>query len=350
MKSLFSNILKFSVISAIAVCGLCACSDDSSNNSGSNQDPNNIVPPPDTIPTPTAISPITINSMKTQASGDRSIFMISGGAGLNLNDTTAIPKGAEVYFMEIKLSINKIVNGQVAGTPLQVTCNGEPCRLKTPLQIINLAELNAVVEDHNRSDCGTFRITASYFASYDANQPHMFVDNDSYEFVREESACEVPEENPTPVETPQSKVVLTSYEVTVNTKKGDGLSLATGSVVPADQADLRFTSDDLTDEIKVATGNGATIAAYTNDADGNYDDDWNITDLPPEPVHMSDFRFSERSMGTSIPFFDSFVFYVVKTTNYNAETGDGFYAFTTKSTTIPDDNKNIQITLLVYKK
>ena len=101
MKSLFSNILKFSVISAIAVCGLCACSDDSSNNSGSNQDPNNIVPPPDTIPTPTAISPIVVNQMSVQSNGERSVFIISGSAGLNLNDTTSIPKGAEVYFMEI---------------------------------------------------------------------------------------------------------------------------------------------------------------------------------------------------------------------------------------------------------
>lgn len=350
MKSLFSNILKLSAISAIALCGFCGCSDDGSSGTAAQQDvtPNNNAPA-DPIREESDTSPIRINKMSISSNGLRTSFIIGGGAVIDQNDTVSVPKGAEAFFMNMQMSVSKIVNGELKKTPLTVTCQGAPCALTSPVQTINLTEMGARIEDNNKSDCGEFRITISYAASYDLADPEKFISNDFIDFTREQTYCEE-EKQPEQQVNPADLVTLTSYEVVVNTKKGDGLSLATGATVPAAQADLIFASDDLSGEISITTSNGAKITPYSNDGDNNYDDDWNIKTLPPDPVHMSDFRFRATTLSTGVGYFDSFIFYVVTTPNYNAETGDGFYAFTAKKVGIADENKNIQVTLLVYKK
>lgn len=336
-------------MSAIALCGFCGCSDDSSSGTAPQQtNQENSTPAPE-VRKQTDVSAIRINKMGITPNGLRTSFILTGGAVIDQNDTVAVPKGAEAYFMSMELSIAKIVNGQLMNTPLKVTCQGAPCVLTNPIQTINLTELGARIDDENKADCGDFRITISYAASYDANDPTMFVSNDVIDFTRDQSVCEEPAQ-PVPVENPADKIVLTSYEITVNTKNSEGVSLATGTVVPAGQADLIFTSDDVTGEIKVGTGNGAKIAPYSNDSDNNYDDDWSAKSLPPSPVKMSDFRFRTSNLSTTVGYFDSFIFYIVTTPNYNADTGDGFYAFAAKGSTIADENKNIKVTIIVFKK
>ena len=98
------------------------------------------------------------------------------------------------------------------------------------------------------------------------------------------------------------------------------------------------------------TQNGVQITPYSNNRDKNYDDDWTINLLPPAPAHMSDFRFKKGGLTTSSDF-ESFMFYVAIGANYNAETGDGFYAFTLQSKSdTPDANGNYALSILMFKK
>lgn len=303
----------------------------------------------DAIRIPAISSPIKINEMKVMPNQDQTKFAITGGALLDLADTMDLPSGAEIYFMDFKIKIFKVMDGTMYETPLQVTCGGMPCRFSAITQVVNFAEMEAVVEDKDKSDCGDFQIVVSYYASYDASILDMYVASDFVNFTRDEDYCKEPEQDiPTG---PGTNVVMKPYEVTINTKKNDGFSLSTGKVVPAGEADVYFTSDDLTEEIIAHTNNGVEITPYRNDKDLIFDDDWYYENLPPEPVHMSDFRYEESDFTTLIPSVDAYIFYIVRTPDYNIETGDGLYAFSIKHESAQNvDDGNIQVTLFVYRK
>ena len=350
MRSLFSTALKFSAISALALCNFVACSDDSSSNASSDtpqQSSTPVVGPQQS----TLLSPITIGQYTTEISPDGSYLNVAGSASLNLMDSAAIPAGVEVYFTNFEFILAKVENGIPMQTQLQITCNGSPCRLEKPAQVVNLTQISTTISNFGENDCGTFRIYSTYYASYDANQPNMFIKTDSSDFTRPQSYCQVQQPViPQQAIVPGENVILTSYTVALNTKSGDGLSLSTGTVVPQAQADIYFTSDELTDEIKVHSSNGFQLTDYTNADDmNNFDDDWSKDLLPPEPAHMSDFRFRKNKLSTSADF-TSYVFYIALGANYNEETGDGFYTFTELDHTVADANHNIVVTLLVYKK
>lgn len=352
MKSLFSSVLKFSAISTIALCGFFGCSGDSSSGSDDTGIGGDQGTPMEEIPQNTELAPIKPQPLTVEPNGVNSLFMINGGASLDLLDTTAIPTGAEVVFTKLQLRLGKVgADGSIQTTPLQITCGGQVCDRNLAQPFISLTELQANIKDDNKSDCGTFRIFATYYASYDANNMEMFIKSDSVDFTRPQDACEeVKQPEPQEVVVPGSNVALTYYTIKVNTKAGDGLSLATGTVVPVAQADIYFNSDELTDEIKMYTGNGFQLTEYINGDDvENFADDWTKDMLPPDPAHMSDFRFKTNRLQTSSDF-TSYMFYIALGPNYNAETGDGFYAFTELDESVADANHNIEITLLVYKK
>lgn len=348
MKSLFSTVLKFSAISTFVLCGFVACSDDASStgNDNNHQGSDNITKPPQT----TDEHPITIGKYTAEISPDGSYFIVSGSANINVMDTVAIPAGEEAYFTDFQFTLAKIENGVPVKTQAQIFCNGQPCALQSYTQVVNLTQLSTTISNFGENDCGTFRIYSTYYASYDLNNPSMYIMTDSSDITRPQSYCETQSAQPvTPAPTPGENIILTSYTVNVNTKMGDGLSLATGTVVPQAQADIYFTSDDLTDEIKIHSGNGFQFTEYINGDDTDYSDDWNITFLPSDPVTMNLFRFRTNKLET-VSDFMNLTFYIALGTNYNADTGDGFYAITEADQSIADANHNLVITLLVYKK
>lgn len=348
MKYPISRYLLTITMGAIALIGYTACSDDSS--SKATQPDQQTIPDAPVLPATTEISPVIPSPLTITSNPDQTKFRISGGATLNLNDTTAIPAGTEVAFTNMTLDLVKLnPAGGTTGTPLQVTFNKPAGAIGT----INWYDLGASINDENKSDCGTFMLYATYMASYDANNPSMYVSRDSATFVREDIYCqEIVEDTTTKVpEAPGANIELVFATVNVGTKDGTGISLASMSAVPVANADLTFSSDELTGVITIRSANGVQITEYTNQKRKPFDDDWTAEDLPPAPAHMSDFRFSEKSLTTAIEGFDSFMFYVATTPSYNSETGDGFYAFTLQSKApTPEANGNIPITVLIYKK
>ncbi len=347
MKYPFSRYLFMLTMSAAIVAGYTACSDDDSGSSPTPDQPD--VPDTPVLPTTTAISPVSPLPITVTVSGDGSRMVINGGASFDLLDTTTIPTGAEVAFTNAELSLAKISEtGAVVGTPLQITYNP----IQGAMPNINWGDQGAVIIDNDKSDCGTFIIYATYMATYDASQPNMYVTRDSATFVREASHCEEIPETPTqtPEELAAAAVELVSAVVNVGTKDGKGLSLASATAADASTSDIIFTADELTGKVTMHTQNGVQITAYSNDRDKNYDDDWTISLLPPSPAHMSDFRFRKGNLTTTLAL-ESYKFYVAIGSNYNEQTGDGFYAFTLqeKSDT-PDANGNYALTILMFKK
>lgn len=333
---------------AIALIGFAACSDDES--SGTTKPDQGIVPDTPVLPATTDISPVIPSPITVSPNPDKTKFRISGGATLNLNDTTTIPAGTEVAFTNMTLDLVKLnPAGGTTGTPLQVTFDKPAGAVGT----INWYELGASINDENKSDCGTFMLYATYMATYDAAKPNMYVTRDSVTFVREDTYCQaIVEDTTTKVpEAPGANIELVMSTIDVGTKDGTGISLASMSAVPVANADLTFSSDELTGVITIRSANGVQIAEYTNQKRKPYTDDWTAEDLPPAPAHMSDFRFSEKSLTTAVEGFDSFMFYVATTPSYNSETGDGFYAFTLQhKAATPDANGNFPMTVLIYKK
>lgn len=349
MKYPISHYLLTVAVSAAVFIGFTACSDDPSSSNNTKTDDGKPVIPTPVLPPVTEISPVVTNPMSVDFNPDGTRAVISGGATLNLLDTTAIPAGAEVAFTSVELSLVKVTPTGTTGTPLQVTFNKPAGAIAN----VNWSELGANIADDNRSDCGSFRLYATYMASYDAAKPSMYVSRDSLDFIRNETYCQEPtiDTTTTPIQQPGSTVELTFFTVEVGTKDGTGISLASGTAVPLASADLYFTSDELTGVIYIHSANGVQIAEYTNARDSKYEDDWTSEDLPPEPAHMSDFRFKEKSLTTALEGFDKYMFYIATTPSYNATTGDGFFAFTlfAKPDT-PDANNNYNLTVLIYKK
>ena len=335
-------------MSAAMLVSYTACSDDSSG--GSSTDPDTpTVPDTPQLPEVTLVSPVSPLPISVTVSGDGSRMVINGGATFDLLDTTTIPTGAEVAFTNAELSLAKVSeSGAIIGTTLQITYTPIPA----PLANVNWGDQGAMIIDDNKSDCGTFIIYATYMATYDASNPNMYVTRDSATFVRDQSFCEVIPETPTqtPEEIAAASIELVSAVINVGTKDGQGVSLAAATTADASTSDLIFTADELTGKITMHTQNGFQITEYSNTRDKNYDDDWTISMLPPSPAHMGDFRFRKSNLVPTLAL-ESYKFYVVIGSNYNEQTGDGFYAFTLqdKSDT-PDANGNYSLVLLLFKK
>lgn len=347
MKYAFSHYLLTVAMSSAMLIGYTACSDDESGNStGPSQQP---FDESSELPTITSISPIVPTTLNVRVNGDGTLMLIEGGAKLDLLDTTAIPTGAEINFTSAKLILAKITEtGEIVKSPLTIANDS----VTGPVPNINWGQYGASITDNNKADCGSFRVYAVYNASYDSNIPNMYVSIDSTNFVRDQSFCEVIPETPTqtPEQIAAESVELVSAVVNLGTKSSEGLSLATATTVPTASADIVFISDDLTGKISMYTQNGVQVTPYSNNRDKNYDDDWTINLLPPAPAHMSDFRFKKGGLTTSSDF-ESFMFYVAIGANYNAETGDGFYAFTLQSKSdTPDANGNYALSILMFKK
>lgn len=348
MKLPFSHYLLMIATSAIALVGFTACSDDESSSPSDPGTTTTTVDQPPDLATPTELSPIVPRPLSVDFNGDGTYAKIEGGAILDLLDTTAIPADAEIAFTEVSLILAKVTEtGARQQTPLQLSYNS----LSAPTPNINWGNLSAKITDNNKSDCGTFMLYAVYNATYDINVPNMFVSIDSVMFVRDQQYCEEVQETP-----PQSQeqlaaqtVELAPFVINIGTKNATGISLETGTSVSNATADLIFTADELTGKITVHGQNGIQVAPYSNNKDKDFDDDWTIKKLP-EQAHLSDFRFKKNSLAATCEF-ESFMFYVAIGPNYNAETGDGFYAFTLQERSdTPDQNGNFDLTIFMFKK
>lgn len=346
----FANKAFLTAICTSALFGLAACSSDSSTHSSNGEVPNPDQPTQIELPTSTLISPILFSTMSATPNGNQTIFKINGDAHFNLEDTLALTKDSEPAFTKIKFTITKIVNGATMSTTATIAPDSVvyPDITGSFPDKINFSELNLTAS--NITECGTYRIYATAYASDDITNYNKFITKDSVQFTRDEILCAVNNNPASSSSTPEQSIILKKTIIPVNTANGEGLSLTTLAPVPTATADISIIVTEVTNEIKLVAKNGFQIAAYSNNADKNYTDDWNSFELPPEPAKMSDFRFKENALGTTIAPFDEGLSYVAIAPNYNKETGDGFYALINQGSTIPDPNRNITLTFIVYSK
>lgn len=341
-KKIFLSALCISV-----AFGLAACSDKKSSTEPE-VNPNPDIPSAPVIPEATVLSPIEFSQMTATTFGTANIFKINGDAHFNLEDTTSLVTGNDPVFTKIEFALTKIVNGALTGTTATITPQVMDYS-QAPMfpDKVNFSEINLTVD--NVTDCGTFRVYVTAYASDGVSNYNKFISKDSVEFTRDEALCVIPDVSSSSTN-PGDLVILTKTIIPVSTADAQGLSLTTKSAVPKANADLTISIQDVTNEIKLIANNGFRIGIYSNNGDANYNDDWSSFELPPEPVKMSDFRFRETSLGTSVSPFNEGLSYVALAPNYNPETGEGFYAIMNQGSTIPDANNNIVLTFIVYSK
>lgn len=338
-----------------AAFGLTACSDDKSS-SPSNDPINPNTPDAPVIPEATVISPVRFSDMTATANGDQTIFKINGDAHFDLEDTTSLVTGNAPVFTKVEFALTKVVNNTITGTTATITptlmdYSVTPATLDTQFpDKVNFSELNLTVS--NVTECGTYQVFVTAYASDDATKMDKFISKNSVTFVRDEALCAAQQQQQQQQQqtNPADLILLTKTDISVSTADAQGLSFTTKSAVPKANADITISIQDVTNEIKLTANNGFKIGIYSNNGDKNYDDDWCKFVLPPEPVKLSDFRFREASLGTTISPFDEGLAYVAIAPNYNAETGEGFYAFIKNEATIPDANKDIVLSFIVYSK
>lgn len=355
------NILKCGLISAALVAGAMSifsgCTESSSDpyvipTSSSYVPPaSSAYVPRDTV---TLFSPIRFTDLSATANGEQNTFTFSGSAFLDGWDTLANvnslndPQFTDIIF---DLALVDPATGTVSETQLTPFLTYD--KGVFPRSNINLVEMGVKLYDPYKTECGMFRLYLYAYAtndtigtaSYDSKR---FVSIDSLDFFRDESKCVEEQLVSSSSEAAIPKVELVRGEGSFST--ANGFSFTTGTEVPAAEADITITVTE-TEELILQGHNGFRVTDYINDLDQNYDDDWDSKKLlPPDPAHMSDFRFKQVSLAEEFEGFDNFRFYIAVGPNYNPETGDDFYALTLKEKSTVDASGHLKATIIYYKK
>lgn len=336
---------------ALAAAGIVACSPDDTT----------ITPPPPSsaaassssfipysaIPV-TEISPIDFQEITVTSNGDMTKFIFSGSATLDAWDSATVEanqdNASDPVFTGVDFQLLYISNGVESMAPLSLTYDPGVF----PRSAINFSDMGLRLEDPGKNLCGDFRIVATVYATNDLNDPQKFASNKSLDFSRPFEACqeEIP---PSSSSAFVSTVELTHEEAQMSTSPALGLSLTTGTSVAAADAHIKLSLGD-GNSLVLTTLNGYKITEFSNGEDKNWDDDWDSTTLPPEPAHLSDFRFYKSKLSDTFDGFDVSSFYVVIGPNYNEDTGDDFFAITLKDKSNITEAGLMTATVIIYKK
>lgn len=357
------NILKCGLISVAAIAGLTAiftgCGDKSSDpyeiissSSITSSAPVYSAPFEETL-----ISPIRVSQFGVTWNGDKTKCLFQGSALLDGWDSLAnVGTLNEPFFTNVILDLARIQDdGTPVVTPLSALLTYTPPQL--PSSVINFTQMEVGFEDLNKIECGNYRLIAYFVATNDTiGSPNYkedkFISVDTLNFSREESYCVV-----APIESSSSEAAVVS---TVELVKGEGsastnpsksFDFITGQeMMRSEGGQIGFSLNE-EEEINLLGLNGYQVVDYNNDADvTNFNDDWSSVLLPPEPAHLNDFRFNKNSLSTEYEGFENARFYIVVGPNYNAETGDDFFALTLKEKQNKDVNGIMRFSIIYYKK
>lgn len=360
-----TNILKCGLVSVTAVAALIAiftgCSEGSSDPyeiTSSASISSSSAPPYSAPAEETAISPIRVSDFQIVWNGDKTMCTFQGSAFLDGWDTLAnVSSLNEPFFTNVYLDFQRVdENGNTFVTPLSALLHYN--KGPFPSAVINFAQMDVGFEDLNKIECGNYRLIAYFFATNDtmgteSYNPDKYITTDTLEFSREESFCVA-----TPVESSSSEAVVSNVELVMGVGEASastGTSVRSFDFITGTQmmvSEGGQVSFSLTeDEIIVLTGiNGYQVTDYTNDNAAPYEDDWYSESLPPDPVHLSDFRFNKSTLAETFEGFENSRFYIVVGPNYNPETGDDFFALTLKDKENKNGNGIQNITIIYYKK
>lgn len=296
----------------------------------------------------TEISPIRFQAPSVSANGDQSRFNFTGSAILDGWDTTANADSEnDPMFTDVILEFTYLTE---TGEEQFALIQPEYVKPEFPRPSVNLAEMGVTLYDPNRTQCGTFKLRVTLLATNDMAKPDKFVSVDSVIFVRDAEACIEPViESSSSEPVIVSDVVLSLNTGEMTTAAAKGYSFKTDSEVSAAEAQIQVRINE-ENQLTLVGLNGYQVAKYTNANDKVWDDDWYSELLPPDPVHINDFRFSPSKLAETFEGFDVDAFWVVVGPAFNETTCDDFFAVSLMTKGIVDANGVVPLTIVYYKK
>jgi hypothetical protein len=282
---------------------------------------------------------IEATEFESRVFGDEVRFM--GKFMLNLaGGTTVMDSSFYKAFIGIEFKVakgNDVNNMTIA--PVMV--NSNPILTPT-LDAIDLNSMNSVYVSINLLDpgfteCGTYSLIITVTAT---SGDMVFQRTEIIPFERD--AAEYCWGEYSSSSTVQVKEIpMTTCQVELSTNVNPGVDLAYCVAVPAAgaaTADIIFEkAGDVTNpELSSKSGSGLLFSPITNGDLPPYTDDYEVdiwpedmnADRSPATAYVSDFKFKAiegTQLNNMIQNFNQI--YVAKAPTYNAETGEGFYAF-----------------------
>ena len=282
---------------------------------------------------------ITASELDSRVAGDEVRF--KGKFMLNLlGDSTVMDSSLNIAFIGIEYIVakgNDVNNMTIA--PVAVSSNQIllPTQNAIDLNSTNSARVSISLLDPGFTECGTYSLIITVTAT---SGDMVFQRTEIIPFERD--AAEYCWGEYSSSSTVQVKEIpMTTCQVELSTNVNPGVDLAYCVAVPAAgaaTADIIFEkAGDVTNpELSSKSGSGLLFSPITNGDLPPYTDDYEVDmwpedmnpDRSPATAYVSDFKFNAiegTQLNNMIQNFNQI--YVAKAPTYNAETGEGFYAF-----------------------
>ncbi|WP_297947537.1 hypothetical protein [uncultured Fibrobacter sp.] len=255
---------------------------------------------------------------------------------------------AELFFTNVRLELVRVnEHGQNEVSPIKLQYT--PPTL--PATVINLAEMGVKISDSAKTQCGNFKLFVDFTATDDPNNPERFLGWDSIEFVREPIYCEAEPKSSSSaaIDSVVRKVEIRQFNGLMSTSETRGYSFKEDAEVPIERAQIQV-KQGRDGGLMLYGVNGHKVTMYDNFRDRTtYSDDWYSGDLPPSPVHTTDFKFTEANL-TDSTYFDVDAFWIVIGPAFNKETAEDFYTITLKTMERANEEGVRPLKIIYYKK
>lgn len=282
---------------------------------------------------------ITASELDSRVAGDEVRF--KGKFMLNLlGDSTVVDSSLNIAFIGIEYIVargNDVNNMTIA--PVAVSSNQIllPTQNAIDLNSTNSARVSISLLDPGFTECGTYSLIITVTAT---SGDMVFQRTEIIPFERD--AAEYCWGEYSSSSTVQVKEIpMTTCQVELSTNVNPGVDLAYCVAVPAAgaaTADIIFEkAGDVTNpELSAKSGSGLLFSPITNGDLPPYTDDYEVdiwpedmnADRSPATAYVSDFKFKTIDAERLTNMIQNFnQIYVAKAPTYNADTGEGFYAF-----------------------
>ena len=282
---------------------------------------------------------ITASELDSRVAGDEVRF--KGKFMLNLlGDSTVMDSSLNIAFIGIEYIVakgNDVNNMTIA--PVAVSSNQIllPTQNTIDLNAMSSARVSISLLDPGFTECGTYSLIITVTAT---SGDMVFQRTEIIPFERD--AAEYCWGEYSSSSTVQVKEIpMTTCQVELSTNVNPGVDLAYCVAVPsagAATADIIFEkAGDVTNpELSSKSGSGLLFSPITNGDLPPYTDDYEVdiwpedmnADRSPATAYVSDFKFKTIDAERLTNMIQNFnQIYVAKGPTYNADTGEGFYAF-----------------------
>ena len=295
------------------------------------------------------VSPIHFLPLTAKPNADKSEILFYGGANFHISECTADASDeTDFIFTDVNLQlvhVNELGQNEQARINIQYT----PPTL--PAQTIDFAQMGVKISDSAKTQCGNFKLFVVLLATNDPKMHDRFVSWDSVEFVREPIYCEAEPKSSSSaaIDSVVRKVEIRQFNGLMSTSETRGYSFKEDAEVPIERAQIQV-KQGRDGGLMLYGVNGHKVTKYDNSRDRTtYSDDWYSGDLPPSPVHTTDFKFTEANL-TDSTYFDVDAFWIVIGPAFNKETAEDFYTITLKTMERANEEGVRPLKIIYYKK